>query len=89
VDFPVFNVQVPLNENRSHRLNTTLRTVLEKAGDQPARAANDKAAVRNGPDVTTDYWHHVPPLRMQMTALRIKYGVPRIHQNSNCEVKSF
>ena len=34
VDFPVFNVQVPRNENRSHRLNTRLRALVEIAGDQ-------------------------------------------------------
>jgi hypothetical protein len=56
------------------------RAMVEIAWNQPARATNDKAAVRNGPDVTTDYWHHVPPLRTQMTALRIKYGVPRIQE---------
>ena len=52
VDFPVFNVQVPPNENRSHRLNTTLRAMVEIAGDQPARAANDKAVVRKAPDMS-------------------------------------
>jgi hypothetical protein len=36
VDFPVFNVQVPRNENRFHRLNTTLRAMVEIARDQPA-----------------------------------------------------
>ncbi len=44
MDFPVFNVQVPRNENRSHRLNTTLRAMAEILGDQPARAINDKAS---------------------------------------------
>jgi hypothetical protein len=46
VDFPVFNVQVPRNENRSHRLNTMLRAMVEIAGDQPARAANVKVVAR-------------------------------------------
>jgi hypothetical protein len=46
VDFPVFNVRVPRNEDRSHRLNTSLRTMVEIAGDQPPRATNDKAVVR-------------------------------------------
>ncbi len=46
MDFPVFNVKVPPNENRSHRLNATLRAMVEIAGDQPARATNDKAVVR-------------------------------------------
>jgi hypothetical protein len=46
VDFPVFSVEVPPNENRSHRLNTTLHAMVEIAGDQPARATNDKAVVR-------------------------------------------
>ena len=48
VDFPVFNAQVPRNENRSHRLSTTLRAMVEIAGDQPARATNYKAGVRKG-----------------------------------------
>ncbi len=30
VDFPVFNVQVSLNQNRSHRLNTTLRAMVTR-----------------------------------------------------------
>lgn len=42
VDFQVINVQVPPNEDRSYRLNTTLRAWVEIAGDQPACAANDK-----------------------------------------------
>ncbi len=46
VDSPVLNVQVPPNENAAHRLNSTLRTSLEIAGDQPARATNGKAVVR-------------------------------------------
>jgi hypothetical protein len=46
VDFPVFNVQVPPHENQSHRLNATLRAMVEIAGDQPARATNNKAVVR-------------------------------------------
>jgi hypothetical protein len=46
VDFPVFNVQVPPNENRAHRLNTTLRAMVEIGADQSARATNDKVVVR-------------------------------------------
>ncbi len=46
MDFQVFNVQVPPHENRFHRLNITLRARVEIAGDQSARAANDKAVVR-------------------------------------------
>jgi len=46
VDFPVFNVQVSPNENRSHRLDTTLRAIVEIAEDQPARGTNDKEEVR-------------------------------------------
>jgi hypothetical protein len=34
VDFPVSNVQVPRNEDRSHRLNTALGVMVEIAGDQ-------------------------------------------------------
>jgi hypothetical protein len=45
VDFPVFNVQIPRNENRSHRLITTLRAMVEIAGDQSARTTNDEAVV--------------------------------------------
>jgi hypothetical protein len=33
-------------ENRSHPLNTTLRAIVEIAGDQVARATNHKAVVR-------------------------------------------
>jgi hypothetical protein len=32
VDFLVFSVQVPRNENRSHRVKTTLRAMVEKLG---------------------------------------------------------
>jgi len=33
MDFPVFDVQVPRNENTSHRLNTTLLAMVEIAVD--------------------------------------------------------
>jgi len=46
MDMSVFNVQVPRNENRSHRLNTPLRAMVEIAGDQAAQATNDKAGAR-------------------------------------------
>jgi hypothetical protein len=45
-DFPVFNVQVPPNEDRSHRPNSTLRALVDMGGEQPARTTNDKAVVR-------------------------------------------
>jgi hypothetical protein len=45
-DFPVFNLQVSPNENRSHPLNTTLRAMVKIAGDQLAGARNDKAVAR-------------------------------------------
>jgi hypothetical protein len=44
--FPAFHLPLPPNENRSHRLNTTLRAMVEMAEDQPAWATNDKAEVR-------------------------------------------
>jgi hypothetical protein len=59
----VFNVQVPRNENLSHRLNTTLRAIVEIAGDQPVQATNDKAVVEKASDVLTQYWCYAPQLR--------------------------
>jgi hypothetical protein len=35
LDFTGSDVQVPRNDTRSHRLNTTLRAMVEIAGDQP------------------------------------------------------
>ena len=49
VDFPVFNVQVRPNEDRFVRLHATPREIVERAGDEPARATNDKAVVRKSP----------------------------------------
>jgi hypothetical protein len=51
----MFNIQVPRNENRSHRLNTTLRAMVEIAGDRSTQATNDKAVVRKTPDMSTRY----------------------------------
>jgi hypothetical protein len=45
-DLPVFNVQVPRNENRPHRLNTNLRALVEIAADQLARYTNDEEVAR-------------------------------------------
>lgn len=41
----MFNVLVPLNEARFHRLNTTLLAMVEIAEDQAAGARTDKAVV--------------------------------------------
>jgi hypothetical protein len=46
VDFPVFNAQVPPYENKSRRLNATLRAMVEIAGDEPAQARNNIAVAR-------------------------------------------
>jgi hypothetical protein len=46
MDFPEFNVQAPLPEDGSHRVNTTLRALLEIAVKQPAQTTNNKALVR-------------------------------------------
>ncbi len=58
----MFNVQVRPNENKSHRLDTTLRAMVEIAADQPALATNDKAVVRKAPDMSTQCWYYVPRL---------------------------
>jgi hypothetical protein len=62
VDLSVFNIQVPRNENRTHRLNTTLSAMVEIAGDQLARSINDKAVVRKAPDMSTQDWYYMPRL---------------------------
>ncbi len=50
VDSPEFNVEVPRNENRSHRLNTTLRAMVEIAGETSSRTETKERCQEKAPD---------------------------------------
>lgn len=63
----MFNIHVLPNENKSHRLNTTLRAMVEIAGDQPDRATKDKAVVRKSSGHANTILVLCPPITTGVT----------------------
>jgi hypothetical protein len=58
----VFNVQVPRNENMFQRLNTTLRALVELAGDQQLELKTLNEWQQKVADMSAKYWYDGPRL---------------------------